>query len=206
MTNKTELMSVVEQHCGQIIDSLYFKYIKSESINIVLLSIFNLKKILADQNLLIAINMTKIESKHLKDLCKVLYENVCVRDIDQKFENFVLQYDMSLDYLKKNSLLIPYEVLLNELSKNIIECNWKQSIASLATTEYIFTLIFKQLNTYAKDETLKLDESNDATLNLLKILESEMNPDIEKGIITTAKNFLDLFDILCEVFFNDSSL
>jgi hypothetical protein len=205
MENKPLFLSTVENNCDQIINSKYFKCMANDNINIVLLSIFNMKKVLNDQNLLIAVNMTKIDSLYLKDLCEILHENICVKDNEQKFKEFVYQFDVSPDYLKKNSLLIPYDVLVNDLSKHTVDNNWVQSIASLATTEYIFMLIFKQLNKYATENKIRLNESPDVAIKLLELLNSQQmyTPEIEKGISETAKSFLGMFEILCEIFFND---
>lgn len=205
MENKPLFLSMVETQCEQIINSQYLKCIEKDNIRIVLLSLFHLKKVLNDQNLLIAVNMTKIDNIYLQDLCKVLYENVCVKNTEQKFKEFVYQFDVSPDYLKKNSLLIPYDVLVNDLSKYTVDNLWVQSIASLATTEYIFTLLFKRLNKFADDNKVKLDESTNVAVKLLEILNSQQmyTPEIEKGIVETVKAFLSTFDVLCEIFFND---
>lgn len=207
MENKPLFLSMVETQCEQIINSQYLKCIEKDNIRVVLLSLFHLKKVLNDQNLLIAVNMTKIDNIYLQDLCKVLYENVCIKNTEQKFREFVYQFDVSPDYLKKNSLLIPYDVLVNDLSKYTVDNLWVQSIASLATTEYIFSLLFKQLNKFANDNKVKLDESTDVAIKLLEILNSQQmyTPEIEKGIVETVKAFLSTFDVLCEIFFNDYS-
>lgn len=205
MENKQLFLSMVETQCEQITNSQYFKCIEKDNIRIVLLSLFHLKKVLNDQNLLIAVNMTKIDNIYLQDLCKILYENICIKNTEQKFREFVYQFDVSPDYLKKNSLLIPYDVLVNDLSKFTVDNLWVQSIASLATTEYIFSLLFKQLNKFADDNKVKLDESVDISIKLLEILNSQQmyTPEIEKGINETVKAFLSTFDVLCEIFFND---
>lgn len=207
MENKPLFLSMVETHCEQITNSQYLKCMEKDNIRVVLLSIFHLKKVLNDQNLLLAVNMTKIDKIYLQDLCKVLHENVCVKNTEDKFEKFVYQFDVSHEYLKKNSLLIPYDVLVNDLSKYTVDNIWVQSIASLATTEYIFSLLFKQLNKFTDDNKVKLDESTQIAIKLLEILNSQQmhTVEIEKGIVETVKAFVSTFEVLCEIFFNDYS-
>lgn len=205
MENNPLFLSTVEKQCEQIKNSQYLKCIEKDNIRVVLLSIYHLKKVLNDQNLLLAVNMTKIDNKYLQDLCKVLYNNVCIKNTEQKFKEFVYQFDVSSEYLQKNSLLIPYDVLVNDLSKYTVDNVWVQSIASLATTEYIFSLLFAQLNKFATENKLKLDENIDSSVKLLEILNSQQmyTTEIETGICETVKSFLSTFEVLCEIFFND---
>lgn len=195
----------VKKECEKITDSQYFQCVEKDNIRIVLLSIYHLKKVLHDQNLLLAINMTKVENEQMQNLCEILHDNVCIKNTEQNFQNFVSQFDLSIDYLTKNSLLIPYDVLVNDLSKYTVDNVWAQSISSLATTEYIFSLIFAKLNKFATNDKIKLNENNDASINLLKMLNSQQiyTTEIETGIIETVKAFCMAFDVLCEIFFNE---
>jgi len=213
MENNPLFLSKVEQQCEKIKNSEYFKCVETDNIRIVLLSIFHLKKVLSDHNLLLAVNMTKIDNEYLQDLCKILYENVCVKNTEQKFKDFVYQFDISSDYLNKNSILTPYDVLINDLNKHTLDNIWVQSIASLATTEYIFSLIFSQLNKFANkikskeliSVSLNLDETTLTTTKLLSILNSQQmyTNEIETAINETVNAFLSTFEILCEIFFTD---
>lgn len=205
MEIKPIFLSTVEKHCEQIITSKYLKCISSDNINVALLSVFNMKKVLNDQNLLMAVNMTKIDNIYQKDLCRLLYENICVKETEQKFREFIYQFDVSPDYLKKNSLLVPYDVLVNNLSSHTVDNLWAQSIASLATTEYIFTILFSNLNRLAGENKIKLNENTDVAIGLLNMLNSQQMYclEIEKGISETAKAFASMFEILCEIFFTE---
>lgn len=205
MEDKPVFLSTVEKQCEQIKNSQYLKCIEKDDIRVVLLSIFNIKKVINDQNLLIAINMTKIDNEYQKELCKVLYDNVCIKNTEQKFLEFIEQFDVSQDYLKKNSSLIPYDVLINDLSKFTLDNCWQQSIVSLATTEYIFSLLFLQLNKFTNENQVKLNTTNTNCIQLLKILDSQQiyTNEIENGINQTVKSYLSMFEILCEIFFSD---
>lgn len=204
MENKPFFLPMVEQKCEQIKNSQYFKCIKKDNINVVLLSIFHLKKVLTDQNLLLAVNMTKIDNEYLQDLCKILYENVCVKNTELKFKEFVYQFDISPEYLLKHATMMPYDVLINDLSKHTIDNIWVQSIASLATTEHIFSLLFSQLNKIVDNNKKKMDEKTMAC-ELLEILNSQQMcaKEIEIGVEYTVDAFLSTFEILSEIFFND---
>lgn len=203
MENKPVFLSMLETNCKSIINSQYLKCIENDDIHVVLLSVFHLEKIINEHNLLLAVNMTKINNIYLQDLCAVLYKNVCIKNTEQKFKEFVYQFDVSPDYLKKKSLLIPYDVLANDLSKYTVDDVWVKSIASLATTEYIFSLLFEKLNKFSDNNKLKLDESKDSAIKLLDMLNSQQmyTSEIEKGICETVKAFLLTFEVLHEIFY-----
>jgi hypothetical protein len=203
--NSIFFLSSLEKQCKQITESKYLKSMKNDSITIALLSIYNMKKVINDHNLLMAVNLTKIDGLYLKDLTKILHENICVKDNEEKFRQFIYQFDVSNEYLKKKSLLIPYDVLVNDLSKHTVDSIWQQSVASLATTEYIFTILAQHLNNFSKEGQFKLDESLDQSLKLLEILNLQQayTVEIEKGISDTVKSFFGTFEILCEIFYNE---
>jgi hypothetical protein len=207
MENQSSIffLSSLEKQCKQITESKYLKHMKDDTITIALLSIFNMQKVINDHNLLMAVNLTKIDATHLKDLTKILYENICVKDNEEKFRQFIYQFDVTHEYLKKNSLLIPYDVLVNDISKHTVDSKWQQSVASLATTEYIFTILAQHLNNFAKEGQLKLNENPEQSLKLLEILNSQhaYTQEIEKGISDTVKAFVGMFEILCEIFYNE---
>lgn len=198
-------LQILETHCKIIANCKYIKSIADDDINVVLLSVYNLQKLLNDQNLLIAVNMTKIDDCYLKNLCEILHFSVCIKDNKQKFLNFLLQFNIQQNYLQKHSLLIPYDVIVNNLSSNTVNYNWQHSVSSIATTEYIFMLIFKELNKHSV--SVKLDEDLYLVTKMLELLSLEEynSVDIEKGITDTIQLFNNMFDILYEVFFSQKN-
>lgn len=199
--------SIIKERCDKITSSKYMQSTSNDTISIVLLSIYNIKKLLHDHNLLISVNLTKIPKMYTTSLVKILHDNVCNKNVEDTLDKFIDQFDVKPDFLKKNSILIPYDVLINELCKQTSDYEWQQSIASLATTEYILSVLNEKLNKFVNEDCknkIYLDESTTQVNELLNLLQYEYaySTEIKNGIDSTIKSFLDMFDILCEVFYD----
>ena len=204
LSTSTVYMSL-EKHCDKITESKYFKKLSDGNLMAILLSVANLKKVLHDYNLLLAVNVTKVEdNKCIKKIVEILHKKTCVNNNAEKFQEFLCQFDVTTEYIKKNSSIVPYDVLVNELSKQTLDNIWQQSVASLATTDYILSMIIKKINQHADETQIKLDESCDA-LEIVKMLDSEImyTYEIEKGITETIKSFTGMFEVLGELFFDE---
>ena len=200
--------------CSQveIIETLqYFENIKKYPTGSFLLGVYNIVSIIKEHNLHIAITTTKVGSEsNVKVLAKILYENTCVENesVSEQFEKFLIQFrDKNYPdaYYKKYSAVLPIDKLSNDLCQIILDKNWVQVVASLATFELVLSKISAKFNSYAQTDftLLNTERGEKNCVALLEILEGQEKYDVRNGAIDTMNVFASFFNEIDSQFYCD---
>ena len=156
----------------------YFYKLGNRSIHSFLLSIYNFSLIIRHYTYLLSTVITKTDNdEQIKLLIISLYNYTCLNEKSniQLFNDYISQlknvkykniddYCYNLDYYKRVSLLDPYDVACNDLSKFILENSFESCISLLIALETFIGVVNIQLNDYIKLKT------NDNVITLLETI------------------------------------
>ncbi len=212
---KQEYYDLLYSQVASSIETLpYFENIKKYPAGSFLLGSYNMSSIIKEHNLHVAIATTKAKNeKNIKILSKVLYLNTCSEEksTSENFENFLTQFkDNSYPdgYYKKFAAILPIDKLSNDLCQIMLDKNWANVIASLATFELILSKIANKFNLYAGtlfDEFVQLNtkRGEEISVLLLSMLDGDDKYDVRNGISDTVNIFVSFFNEIDSQFYSD---
>jgi hypothetical protein len=207
----SKLLTHIKNRVNMLESSKYFTQMPELSSNIFLLGISTFSNVLKEHLLLLATILTKAESyEQMKIVIGVLNENKYNVEI---FENFLCYHKKSNDgtllcddYYKKHSIVIPMDILCNNLCNIIIDKSFITCIVIMITCEYIYLLFNKKFNEYTKhknmteslQEQIILQESNENCEHLFNSI-SKMLVAINENNLDNIKSIDDIYIIIDDV-------
>lgn len=207
-----EYLGYLSSQIFVIEDLQYFNNIKKYP-DIFLFGIYNFVNVLKEHNSHLAVMLTKAPyDKCSGAISKAIYSNINSLNCNnvEMFEKFVNQFKQQNNTnacYKKLSVSMPIDKMCNDFCQIVLEKNWVYVVASLATFEYVMTIVNKQLNDFIlkikKDDAILLSEENNSYLDLLHLIDCEDKMEIKSGISDTLNLFCVFFNELDNIYFND---
>jgi len=213
LINKTsEYVVYLTDQINEFEQLSYFKKLENLSVDTFMLQMHNYTNLLKEHILHLAIAITKVPSdKCIKSLIMSLYKNTLLegQSIVDNFKEYLEQFkdDPSYStekYYKKYALTLPFDKICNEICNILLTQTWQTVISTLATIEFLFIAINKQLNNYAqknnKEHNKILTISDESPLLLLLSLDNEDENIVCGAIDKTVMLFMVLFMDINNIF------